>query len=314
MSAVLNAAAPLRIIVGPTAAGKSAIAMHLAERRGLAIVSADSRQIYRGFNIGTAKPSDHDQRCVPHYGIDVVAAQERYSAHRWSNDAALWCTAARASGREPLLVGGTGFYVRAFVTPLHELPTLDESRRAALATWLTRQDGALIEKWVQRLDPARAPLGRTQHVRAIETAVIAGVRISDAIAKPSLITPRDANVRYLVVDPGISLSARIALRVEQMLARGWWQEVRELSASVPADAPAWNACGYGVLREAIEGIRSREDAIQRVVIETRQYAKRQRTWNRHQLPAQHVTLLDSSAADATTRALEWWDLSKEYLQ
>ena len=217
-------------------------------------------------------------------------------------------------GREPLIVGGTGFYVRALVTPLHELPTLDVPRRAALATWLAQQDAALIEKWVERLDPARLVLGRTQHVRAIETAVIAGVRLSDALASSPAIAPAFTDVRYLVVDPGTSLRARIALRVEQMLARGWWDEVVELAASVPADAPAWNACGYGVLREAIAGTRSRDDAIQRVVIETRQYAKRQRTWNRHQLPAQHVTFLDSSAADAMTRALEWWDFSKEHIQ
>ncbi len=310
MSVPTTADAPLRIIVGPTAAGKSAIAMHVAQQRGPAIISADSRQIYRDFNIGTAKPSSDDRRRVPHFGIDVIDPRERYSAHRWARDAEKWIDAARATGREPLIVGGTGFYVRALVNPLHDMPQLDPSRRAALESWLEQQDADLITRWTSRLDPSRALLGRTQHIRAIETALLSGVRLSDAISEANA-TSAIPHVRYLVVDPGVSLTNRIAHRIDEMLLRGWWDEVRELVKTVPADAPAWNACGYGAVREAIEGRQMREEAVQRVVIETRQYAKRQRTWNRHQLPAGHVTMLDSSLPDARSQATAWWDSTKE---
>ena len=116
-------AQPLRVIVGPTAAGKSAVAMRLARDLHLAILSADSRQIYRGFDIGTAKPAIIDQSTVPHFGIDVIDPTRRYSAHAWSSDALRWQREATRSGRGSVIVGGTGFYVRALVQPLNRCGT-----------------------------------------------------------------------------------------------------------------------------------------------------------------------------------------------
>lgn len=303
-----DAPKPLRVILGPTAAGKSAIAMQLAERYQLAIVSADSRQVYAGFDIGTAKPSADERRRVPHHGIDVLPPTVRYSAHQWASDAKGWMAQARAAGREPLVVGGTGFYVRALVDPLHEMPPLDADRRAALERWLSGLDGGELERWCRRLDAARAALGRTQHLRAVETALLTGTRISawHAVGGPATRPLADA-VRYLVVDPGPVIASRIADRVTAMLAAGWIDEVRTLMAQVPPDAPAWKASGYGTLRDAIAGDGRMNEAVQRVIIETRQYAKRQRTWCRHQLPAAVVTRVDSSAADAFARACAWWE-------
>jgi len=303
-----------RIIVGPTAAGKSALAMHLARARGLAIVSADSRQVYQGFDIGTAKPSPADREAIPHYGVDVVPPTVRYSAHRWAADALCWCDEAVTAGTPPLIVGGTGLYVKALVSPLDAVPVLDPDRRDALAAWLAACTLDELTRWCRRLDPARAHLGRTQLLRAVETALLAGTRLSDALQSSHEAASADvstaASVRYLVVDPGPVLAERIAHRVHQMIADGFVQEVERLRQSIAYDAPAWSASGYRVVRDALEGPggeRALDAAIERVIIETRQYAKRQRTWFRHQLPAQQVTRIDPNAPDALDQALAWWD-------
>lgn len=210
----------IRVIVGPTAAGKSARAMELAARGNVAIISADSRQIYRGFNIGTAKPSATDRLEVVHYGVDIVDPTESYSAYRWAVDAAAWTSASLTAGKTPLIVGGTGFYLKSLFDPPYDVPP------------------------VPRL---------------------------------SLVP------EYEMVDPGPSLRDHIETRVDQMLAAGWVAEVEELMRTVPRDAIAWKACGYRNLRGYIEGKYSLDYARERAIIETRQYAKRQRTWYRHQL-------------------------------
>ena len=290
-------------ITGPTAAGKSALALALAVQRGVTLVSADSRQVYRGFDIGTAKPSADEQRQVPHEGLDVVEPGVRYSAHQWATDAARWGEAAVASGRPPVFVGGTGLYLRALVEPFASVPQLDGASREALGRWLEALPAAELLRWCQRLDPSRADIGRTQRLRAVETAVLAGTRLSAALARRSDPLP----VRYLVVDPGPTLADRIASRVQAMVRAGFVEEVDRLRRVVPAGAPAWQASGYAVIRDALEGQGTMAMAIERVIVETRQYAKRQRTWIRHQLPAAAVTRVDPLAPDALEQALAWWD-------
>lgn len=294
----------LRVITGPTAAGKSAIAMELARRFNLALISADSRQVYRGFDIGTAKPHAAELREVPHFGVDVLSPDERYSAHAWASDAAGWMRAARELGREPLVVGGTGFYIRALVSPLSPAPTLDSERRQRLGLWLGELDLATLQRWCSRLDPARAHLGRTQLLRAIETALLAGTRLGDAHVEHA--NTRSAAVRYLVVDPGDSLANNIKQRVDAMLNQGWEEEVRSLIDAVPESAPAWLASGYGVMRQYVCGTLPRSAAIERVIIETRQYAKRQRTWCRHQLVEGPVTRISPTEPHALDRAIAWF--------
>lgn len=295
----------LRVVVGPTAAGKSAVALRLARRFGGAIVSADSRQLYRGFDVGTAKPTSAERASVPHHGIDVADPAERWSAARWADDARGWIAAARGGGHTPLVVGGTGFYVRALVQPFAAAPPLDPHRRAALAQALAALDTPELRRWAARLDPPRAALGRAQLLRAVETVLLAGRRLSDAHAGPPGAAPIAA--RYLVVDPGRdALRARIAERVAEMFAAGWVDEVRALLRSVPADAPAWNATGYDVVRRLVRGELTERAAREAIVIATRQYAKRQRTWIRHQLAGERVTTLDPRAPDAEERLAAWW--------
>jgi tRNA A37 N6-isopentenylltransferase MiaA len=234
----------LLVVCGPTAAGKSALVMAVAAELPVTIISADSRQIYRGFDIGTAKPSAADQASVPHAGLDLVEPTARYSAFAWADVAARAIAAARETGRIPLIVGGAGFYIRALVTP------------------------------------------------APGTICYAA--------------------RYLVVDPGVSvLRAWIAHRVDAMWAAGWPHEVRSLAERVPDNAPAWQASGYGAVRDMVAGRLTPEAARETVIIATRQYAKRQRTWFRHQLPADRVTRLDPAARDAVPalrRLAQEWDI------
>jgi tRNA dimethylallyltransferase len=300
----------LRVICGPTAAGKSGLALELAELYGAAIISADSRQIYCDFDIGTAKPTREECARVTHFGIDVAEPDERFSAARWAAEADEWVESAAELDKDPIVVGGTGLYIKALVEPLFSAPELDAARRSELARELESKSISELRRWCSDLDPARAHLGRTQLLRAIETAVLSGKRISEL---HSLHNSRreasapDISPAYLVVDPGASLAARIAERVEAMLASGWIDEVEELAQKVPADAPAWKASGYAVMRRHVQGDLDLSTAKERVIIETRQYAKRQRTWFRHQLPSAAVTHLNPENSRARSAAREWWE-------
>jgi tRNA dimethylallyltransferase len=282
----------------------------MAERYAGVIVSADSRQIYKGFDIGTAKPTPRERACVQHYGIDLVEPGERYSAARWAEDAKQWLQRARDGGKEPIVVGGTGLYVRALVEPLFSAPELDPGRRRNLAEELDSIALADLRRWCSLLDPARVHLGRTQLLRAIETALLSGMRVSDLHAaqrRTAGDAGRSYNPSYLVVDPAATLAARIEARVGSMLESGWRAEVDALSRIVPPDAPAWKATGYSVMRALAAGQIDLSTARQRVIIETRQYAKRQRTWFRHQLPAEAVTHVNPDDPALPSIVREWWE-------
>lgn len=295
----------VRVICGPTAAGKSAIAMALAQRYGALIISADSRQIYRGFDIGTAKPPAHDRLLIPHRGVDVADPLERYSAARWANEARGWIAEAVELERTPLVVGGTGFYLRALEAPLFDAPPLAPERRAALERLFARTSTDDLRRWCARLDPDRAHLGRVQLARSVETAVLTGERLSD-LHRTRARAPT-IKARYLVVDPGASLGGRIEARFDAMMAAGWEDEVRELAQSVDPAAPAWKASGYRVVRDLVDGRLTASAAREQVIIETRQYAKRQRTWFRHQLPAASTTRLDPDDPNADAIVNSWWE-------
>ena len=298
-----SAAPELRVICGPTAAGKSAIAMQLAERFGANIVSADSRQVYRGFDIGTAKPSPADRERVPHAGVDVADPTERYSASAWAAGATRWIAGSLARGRTPVVVGGTGFYIQALVSPLAPAPDMDPGARSRLDAELGALSTHELRRWCRALDPARATLGRTQLLRAIETAVLTGRRLSDIHAA----APRPVRrVRYLVVDPGAALAHWVENRVDRMLDAGWVDEVGRLERIVPMDAPAWKACGYRDVIRLAHGELSISSAREAIVISTRQYAKRQRTWFRNQLDAAAVTRCDPTDPAHLDVAAAWW--------
>jgi tRNA dimethylallyltransferase len=299
----------VRVICGPTAAGKSAIAIELAERFAAGIISADSRQVYCGFDVGTAKASATERERVPHFGIDILNPEERFSAASWAHRAEGWIANCRVAGRVPLIVGGTGFYLRALFDSLFIEPTLDAQRRARLAEFLDTLSMADLRRWCATLDRGRAGLGRAQLLRSLEIAMLTGVRLSDWHRS----APRSPRLRprYLLVDPGGALGGRIAARVDAMFCAGWVDEARSLAVSVPANAPAWNATGYAAVRLVADGVLGAADARTRVVIATRQYAKRQRTWFRHQLPTGRVTRIDPEQTGWERLAERWWADTQE---
>ena len=307
------AADSIPVIVGPTAAGKSAIALWLASERGaVTVVSADSRQVYRGFDVGTAKPTPAEQAAVPHRGIDVADPIERFSSYRWADLAAVAIDEARSTGRTPVVVGGTGMYVRTLFEAGFREPPLDAGRRERLHALLAVMSTDELRRWCRQLDPDRAALGRVQLARSIEIALLAGERLSDLHRRTE--RPPRWRARYLVVDPGAALHARIADRTVQMLAGAWQAEVQALARRVPLAAPAWNASGYASVLALVQGTATLDETIARVVVETRQYAKRQRTWFRNQLPAGCVTQVDPTSARWQEQVARWWDDGEEGMQ
>jgi tRNA dimethylallyltransferase len=298
------AANRLRVICGPTAAGKSAIATALALEYTATLISADSRQIYHGFDIGTAKPSPSELKAVPHRGIDVASPEERYSASRWAASASQWSTEAQQSGRIPVIVGGTGFYIKALFQPLFDAPAVDPIRRSAFENVAASMSLEELRRWCGTLDPARAHLGRAQLVRALETSLFTGRRISELHSGDH--REPEYHPSYLVVDPGGVLADRIETRIDAMMDAGWLNEVSILDNSVPENAPAWKACGYATMRLASRGDLDLSSARERIIIETRQYAKRQRTWFRHQLGAAPVTRVDPGQRDWQAIVHRWW--------
>ena len=210
---------------------------------------------------------------------------------------------------QTVLVGGTGLYLRALVSPLFPAPTLDPGRRAKLERELESLSVEELRRWCLELDPARAHLGRTQLTRAIETALLAGSRVSDlhAAHNTRAQATEDVLASYLVVDPGTVLASRIEARVDNMIESGWPEEILGLSRITSPDAPAWKASGYATMRSHVQGALDLSSARERVIIETRQYAKRQRTWFRHQLPASAVTHVNPDDSRALSIARDWWE-------
>lgn len=283
------------VVVGPTAVGKTAVTMVLAESWSVAVISADSRQVYRGLDIGTAKPSATLLARVPHRGIDVVDPGERYSAGRFASDAARWLDEIPLE-RQPIVVGGTGFYVRALADGLFLEPPLDTDGRNALRQWITGVP--YPARWAVRLDRDYTGGGRQRAARAVEVALLTGRPLSwwQRRAKAEG-TIRPWYVRLAL--PRAVLHQRIAARVRTMLEAGWIDEVRTvLEQGVPSDAPGLDAVGYREVVQVLRGELSEAKLERAIVTATRRYAKRQETWFRNQLPANEVVTLDATAGSA----------------
>ncbi|MGH7562139.1 MAG: tRNA (adenosine(37)-N6)-dimethylallyltransferase, partial [Gemmatimonadales bacterium] len=167
--------ASVPVIVGPTAIGKTAVALALAEHLPIEVISADSRQVYRRLDIGTAKPTRRERQRLSHLGLDVVNPGDRYSAGRFAREAAMWLEEIRRRRRQPVIVGGTGLYIRALVEGLFVEPPLDRERRTALEHWVMGLDAASLVRWASRLDAGFAGGGRQRAARAVEIAILTGV-------------------------------------------------------------------------------------------------------------------------------------------
>ncbi len=271
------------VLVGPTAVGKTAVAVALAARQPLTVLSADARQVYRGLDIGTAKPDRAVLARVPHVGLDLIDPGERYSAGRFARDAAGWLAEIRAAGRLPLVVGGTGFYVRALTEGLFREPPLDPGRRERMRDWTARLGAPDLARWAGRLDARFQAGGRQRAARAVEVALLTGQALSwwqQEARETGTMRPWYIHLTL----PREALRRRIGARVDAMLAAGLVEEVREvLARGVPPDAAGLDGVGY---REVVTMLANRlpeAELREAIAAATRAYAKRQETWFRNQL-------------------------------
>lgn len=283
------------VITGPTAAGKTRLAIEVARHLGAELIAMDSRQVYRGLDIGTAKPSLADRARVPHHGLDLVDPSGYYSAGRFARDARRWIAEIRARGRVPVLVGGTGFFLRALTDPIFEEPELDAERRAALRRFLAARTRGELERWVHVLDPGRMEVaavgGRQRLGRAIEVAVLSGRPLGWWHRHARAVVPPLRAVIVVLVLPRTALYERIDRRAAEMLESGLVDEVRRLlRAGYDEGSPGLGATGYREVIACVRGAMSREEALARMQRATRRYARRQMTWFRHQLPRDALRL------------------------
>lgn len=293
------------VLVGPTAVGKTAVAVALAALTPVTVLSADARQVYRGLDIGTAKPDRSVLTRVPHVGLNLVDPGDRYSAGQFARQAAGWLGEIRAAGRLPLVVGGTGFYVRALADGLFREPPLEPGRRERLREWTERLPAADLARWAGRLDTRFQAGGRQRAARAVEVALLTGQALSwwqreareTGVMRPWYI--------HLTL-PRETLRVRIAARVDAMLAAGLVEEVRGvLARGIPPDAAGLDGVGYReVVAMLVNGARlPATDLRDAIAAATRGYAKRQETWFRNQLRDGPVWTLDATEAPAVLAPL-----------
>ena len=278
------------VIVGPTGSGKTAVALALAAHWPLEVVSSDSRQVYRRLDIGTAKPTAKERLRVPHHGIDLIEPGTRYSAGRFAREAVAWLDDIRRRGRMPVVVGGTGLYVRALAEGLFAEPPVDPARRRALDAYTARLEPIDLVRWAGRLDPRYQGGGRQRAARVIEIALLTGHPLSwwqRSAQAQGVLEPW-----YMVLTaPRPVLQARIQRRAEEMVRRGLIEEAAAvLSEGHAPHAPGLDGVGIREAVEYLHGKRGRDTVAEAIAISTRQYAKRQETWFRHQLAGERITL------------------------
>jgi tRNA dimethylallyltransferase len=274
-------------LVGPTASGKSALGLALAERLDGEIVSADSRQVYRRLDVGTAKPTPAERARVAHHALDLVEPSAPFDVARFRAVADDAVRGIVARGRLPIVVGGTGLWIRVLLHGLCPAPPRHPALRAALEREVALHGAPALHGALAREDPdtaARvAPHDRVRIVRALEVVRASGVPLSAwQRAHGFADAPYEALVLGLAWPTDV-LDARIAARVDAMVAAGFVDEVQALrAAGVPPDAPALRAVGYPELWAALDGRTTVAAACAATVLATRRFAKRQRTWFRRE--------------------------------
>ncbi len=303
-------------LAGPTASGKSALALDLAEalaaEGGAEIVSVDSAQVYRGLDIGTAKPSAAERARVPHHLIDLLEPEQAYSAARFVHDAQAAAAAIRARGRVPLLVGGTMLYFHALRTGLDAMPAADPAVRAALEARAAALGWPALHAELARLDPATAarlaPNDAQRIQRALEVRQLAGRPLSELHGQAGSARPRSGDWPLIALEPAARawLHARIAARFDAMLAAGFVDEVARLRArpGLRPTMPSMRCVGYRQAWAALDAgslDARRLDALRDAgIAATRQLARRQLTWLRKTAADARIA---ADAPDAPARLL-----------
>jgi len=278
----------LAVIAGPTASGKSGLALRLAETTGGVVINADALQVYRDLRVLTARPSRADEACAPHRLYGHVDGAEPHDAARWAAEARAAIAEATLEGRLPILVGGTGLYLRALLDGLAPVPPIEESVRSVVRGFAPDEAWHCLVAEDARAAARLRPSDRQRIARALEVVRSTGRSLLEWQARWSGGLGDKMRVHGLIVQPPAPETAeRIAARLREMMACGAVDEVDALiqSSDVPRDAPVWRAIGAREIARWREGDGTREDAVASAVAATRAYAKRQRTWFRHQVPA-----------------------------
>lgn len=290
------------VVAGPTGSGKSDLALRLAEHLGGEIVNYDSVQIYRGFDIGSAKPSLEQRQRVPHHLFDIVdAGDEELNAAEYARRAREVCVDIEARGKTPILVGGTFFYLRAFLSGLPEMPGRDEALRTRIRRIAARARGsARLHRWLSKIDPRSgrriAPADRHRVERALEVWITSG--------KPISSWERDVHTELPAVKLALDLdrqklAAMLDARVDAMFREGLIEETRALLERYPATARPFGTIGYKEAAAVVRGEWTEAEAVAETRRRTRAYAKRQRTWLRSE---RNVHWLDASDRDESYAA------------
>jgi tRNA dimethylallyltransferase len=306
MTETANPRKPLIVVVGPTAVGKTAFAVQLAKRFSSEIISADSRQIYRGFDLGTGKPTPAEMACVPHYLVSMASPRKAVTAARFARLAELAVQKIVAKQKNAWVVGGTGLWIRALVDGLAPTPPGDPEIRAQLQQHAREAGKEALHRELQAVDPVTAgrlhPSDLLRVIRALEIFRISGQAVSHmtAQAKPEpwpafwlgLFRPRD------------EMYARAEARIEQCLQQGWLEEVRQLlHAGLEPSCPAFQALGYAHLVKYVQGETTWPRTVELIKRDTRRYIKRQLTWFRAN---PRITWLDVSNETQAIREAEIW--------
>jgi tRNA dimethylallyltransferase len=278
------------LIAGPTASGKSRLAVELAQEHGGLVVNADSMQVYSELRILTARPGAEDEAQVPHRLYGHVAAAERYSVGRWLGDIAAELERAWKAERLPIVTGGTGLYFRALTEGLADVPAIPADIRETVQRSVEGEAGPVMHRRLAEIDPEDAaeirPSDRARILRALEVFEATGRSLAAWRARPTQPILKAGEVTRLVLDPDrMVLHERISSRADAMLQEGAMEEVRTLAElKLSPDLPAMKAIGVRELLDHLEGKTSLDEAIAGMKTETRRYAKRQMTWFRTQMP------------------------------
>lgn len=299
---------PLALLTGLTAVGKTELSLEVAERAGAEIVSMDSMLVYRGLDVGTAKPSAEELARVPHHLIDLLDPPERYDVRRYLTDAEAAVRGIHARGRRALFVGGTGLYVQALIHGVFSGPEVDLEVRARLQARAAEEGSPALHAELARIDPEAAarvhPHDEKRVLRGLEVWEQTGRPISewqrewgwDGAPAPG----REHCLVGLQRDPE-ELEERIARRTGEMLAAGWAEEATAIRDGVGYGPTSIQALGYREILELVDGKKSRAEVEELIALRTRQFARRQRTWFRR---FEEMVWIDVALPDAADRVLE----------
>ncbi len=281
----MNSPPRLVVILGPTASGKSALGIWLAEQLSGEVLACDSTQVYRGFDIGTAKVPTSEQRGIPHHLVDLVEPEEVFTAGEYRRRALVVLEELRKRSKLPILTAGTGLYLRALLEGLADAPACSEALRERLRGRVRAQGAPYLHRILARLDPdaaARiAPRDAQKLIRAIEISTLSGRPVTEVHRGGRSGLVGFHVVKIGLLPPRAELYGRINKRVEDMVNSGWLEEVRGLvNQGIPAGAKPFQFIGYAQLRVHLQGRCSLEEAVKEVQLTTRRCAKRQLTWFR----------------------------------